>query len=456
MKAHNALLDARVKMTKHANEHWRPAEYKVDDLVYISTKNIQWPKGTSKKLLVKYIGPYKIAKVVTKGASYEVELGKDLQARGIHPVFHALLLRPHKPVDDRRFPGRNLNQVTSIGESPQEWAVDRITSHKGKGRNAIFELVWKTGDRTWEPYQNIKHLEALETYREAQGVPNAGKLPIGKSEETKSNTEKETKKIQLNTIAYIKDPQAKAINTTPHSEPCTYTLPMSSNAIQMTAETLQAVLNAQANVQIESNKTLLQLARETGQRLKNISMGYSRRQRKAFRKNNPHQDPKHIGRRRKQKDRQAQNTPKASHPVATTSQSANLPMENIIGAMANLGFDNYLTATPTELQNIPLAPPVPAYTPAPIQGAPDSLPKEPQATHIIRPNPPLTLPQTAGTNNNQPAQEPVTIAVNPAPTRNPSNQANEETIDYKDDYTMDETQYNQTGHAGEPLHGPEG
>ncbi|KAF8727183.1 hypothetical protein RHS02_08119, partial [Rhizoctonia solani] len=185
-------------------------------------------------------------------------------------------------------------------------------------------------------------------------------------------------------------------------------------------------------------------------------MGYLQQQRKVFRKNNPHQDPKHIGQRCKQKDRQAQNTPNASHPIATTSQSANLPTENIIGTMVNLGFNNYLTTTPTELQNIPLAPLVPAYMPAPTQGAPNLLPKEPPATHIIWPNPPLALPQTAGTNNNQPAQEPITIAVNPAPTQNPSNQANKETIDYKDNYTMDKTQDNQTRHTGKLLHGPEG
>ncbi|QRW09954.1 hypothetical protein RhiLY_08953 [Ceratobasidium sp. AG-Ba] len=85
----------------------------------------------------------------------------------------------HVPTDDRKFPGREFGQIVSLGDTPQTWAVDGIISHKGKGRKAIFQLKWKTGDTTWEPYRIVRHLQALETYCEAQGVANVGKLKHG-------------------------------------------------------------------------------------------------------------------------------------------------------------------------------------------------------------------------------------------------------------------------------------
>ncbi|KAF8597467.1 hypothetical protein BDV93DRAFT_452787, partial [Ceratobasidium sp. AG-I] len=35
MAAHDAIIDARVKMTKQANKHRRPAQFAVGDLVYL-------------------------------------------------------------------------------------------------------------------------------------------------------------------------------------------------------------------------------------------------------------------------------------------------------------------------------------------------------------------------------------------------------------------------------------
>ncbi|RPD70729.1 hypothetical protein L226DRAFT_469763, partial [Lentinus tigrinus ALCF2SS1-7] len=59
--AHDVLIESRVNQTHYANQH-RQAEsdLTVGDLVYLSTKNLNMPKGRARKLLPKYIGPYKI------------------------------------------------------------------------------------------------------------------------------------------------------------------------------------------------------------------------------------------------------------------------------------------------------------------------------------------------------------------------------------------------------------
>ncbi|OJT02036.1 Retrovirus-related Pol polyprotein from transposon 17.6 [Trametes pubescens] len=176
MAAHDAIITARVDQVTQANRRRCPASFQVNDLVYLSTKNLSLPKGRARKLVPKYLGPFRILSVITEGATYRLELPKELRARGIHDAFHASLLRPHFPNDDRRFPGRQFHQLPHFGEQPREWAVDRILSHSGRGSDAEFEVQWTTGDVTWASYRDVQHLQALTEYFEALGVTSANQL----------------------------------------------------------------------------------------------------------------------------------------------------------------------------------------------------------------------------------------------------------------------------------------
>ncbi|KZT28186.1 hypothetical protein NEOLEDRAFT_1032729, partial [Neolentinus lepideus HHB14362 ss-1] len=62
MSAHDSIIAARIKHTRDANRHRQPAPFTVGDFVYLSTKNISFPKGLARKLLPKWIGPYRITK----------------------------------------------------------------------------------------------------------------------------------------------------------------------------------------------------------------------------------------------------------------------------------------------------------------------------------------------------------------------------------------------------------
>ncbi|KAJ2914251.1 hypothetical protein MD484_g6182, partial [Candolleomyces efflorescens] len=53
MEAHDSILAARVKQTREANRHRREAPFAEGDLVYLSTKNISFPKGLARKLVPK-------------------------------------------------------------------------------------------------------------------------------------------------------------------------------------------------------------------------------------------------------------------------------------------------------------------------------------------------------------------------------------------------------------------
>jgi transposase InsO family protein len=178
MAAHDSIIEARAKQTRSANRQRRPAPFTEGDLVYISTKNLSVPKGRARKLVPKYIGPYRVLKDFGN-SSFRIELPANLKSRGLHNVFHASLLRIHSPNDDRLFPGRLDNQVEYLGGTEGEWMIERIRAHAGQGSGALFEVLWKSGDVTWLPYEQIAKSTALEDYLESQGAQGIRSLPRG-------------------------------------------------------------------------------------------------------------------------------------------------------------------------------------------------------------------------------------------------------------------------------------
>ena len=179
ISAHDSILAARVKQMRNTNRKRQLAPFKENDLVYLSTKNITFPKGLARKLVPKFIGPYKILKDF-KNQSFLIDLPSHLKQRGVHNVFHAALLRIHVPNDDQLFPGRMDTQLSPVaGQSEGEWAIEKILAHSGSAENALFQVQWKAGDITWLPYYQIAHLNALPVYLDLLGVEDISKLPKG-------------------------------------------------------------------------------------------------------------------------------------------------------------------------------------------------------------------------------------------------------------------------------------
>ena len=179
--AHDSILVHRVKQIYQSNKKRRPAPFSVGDLVYLSTENLSLPKGRARKLAPKYIGPYKIVQEVTAHTAYKLALPSELLSRGIHPTFHARLLRVHIPNDDRRFPARSVPQITNLSDNTTtDHVVQRICTHSAGGTRSWFEVQWQSGDKTWLPYHEVQHLAALDAYLENQGARHIGQLGKGK------------------------------------------------------------------------------------------------------------------------------------------------------------------------------------------------------------------------------------------------------------------------------------
>lgn len=131
MTAHDTIIAMHVKQMTQANRRRRPADFSVSDMVYLSTKNLRIPKGRARKLVPKYLGPFRITKELEKGSTYQLDLSPELRVKGINPSFHVSLLRPHFVNDDRRFPGRMLHQLPGFGNNLRKWDVRRVISHSG-------------------------------------------------------------------------------------------------------------------------------------------------------------------------------------------------------------------------------------------------------------------------------------------------------------------------------------
>ena len=64
-------------------------------IIRLLTKNLALPKGWARKLLPRYIGPYKVVEAHTATSTVTLELPPELVSRQVHPMFHMSLIRAH-------------------------------------------------------------------------------------------------------------------------------------------------------------------------------------------------------------------------------------------------------------------------------------------------------------------------------------------------------------------------
>lgn len=186
LMAHDAIIDSRVHQTFHANRKRRDendvrGENKplvVGDLVYLSTENLNLPKGRTRKLVPRFIEPYEITVANPNKSTYTLKLPEDLIKRRIHPTFHVSRLRRHEPNNSKLFPHREVITFYDIGTPTDlDLSVDEIVTHRWKRGAVEFKVRWDHGDETWEPLENMEACEALDNYLEVLGVAEVNDLP---------------------------------------------------------------------------------------------------------------------------------------------------------------------------------------------------------------------------------------------------------------------------------------
>ena len=148
--AHDAIIESRVTQTHQANKRRKPeGAISKGDKVYLSTENLSLPKNRTRKLMPKYIGPYKVVDAHPAESRYTLDLPPELKARRIHPTFHVSRLRPFLRNDDKAFPKREVRTYYNFGDAEDdEWLVDDIIAHRWEGNTISFLVQWNLGDTT--------------------------------------------------------------------------------------------------------------------------------------------------------------------------------------------------------------------------------------------------------------------------------------------------------------------
>ena len=121
-----ALGKAQQEMKKFADrKRGEEEEYKVGDLVLLSTKNLKWQmKGRrSEKLTERFIGPYKIKGIISSNA-VELELPKSIR---IHSVVNVSRVRLYKPQVEGQ---KKIPPKPVIIEGEEEFEVERILNKR--------------------------------------------------------------------------------------------------------------------------------------------------------------------------------------------------------------------------------------------------------------------------------------------------------------------------------------
>ena len=82
MVAHDMIIANHVQQMFHANKKCRASDlYHGGDHVYLLTQNLTLPKGSVRKLVPKYIGPYKVVKAHDEASTVTLKLPPALVAR---------------------------------------------------------------------------------------------------------------------------------------------------------------------------------------------------------------------------------------------------------------------------------------------------------------------------------------------------------------------------------------
>ena len=155
-----ALGKAQADMKKYADKKRSDVEeYKVGDLVMLSTKDLKYQMigRRTEKLTERFIGPYKIKKIISLNA-IELELPSTIK---IYPVVN--VSRIHRYVG--QVEGQKKEQPAPvIIKGEEEWEVKRILNKRqvrGKDKYLVHWKGFMVESDTWEGRENLENAKEV-------------------------------------------------------------------------------------------------------------------------------------------------------------------------------------------------------------------------------------------------------------------------------------------------------
>ena len=174
----SAISKAQTEMKKYADRNRKEApKFKIGDQVLLSTANLS-TTSPAKKLDDKWIGPYKITKVLPNGNAVTLDLPKDLTIHNTVNITNVKSFttpqahqpnRPTNPPPIVNGPQAGQFEVESILDS-------RVNRRRKPDDNIEFLIKWKgydNSENTWEPAKNVQDApeKVADYYRQHPDAP---------------------------------------------------------------------------------------------------------------------------------------------------------------------------------------------------------------------------------------------------------------------------------------------
>ena len=156
------LTVAQNRAREYANRTRRDETSELGQEVVLSTRNLRVDQHLPSKLRRRWVGPFKISRVISPVA-YGLDLPPTWQ---VHPVFHVSnLKRFHRSTEFER---EEQPPPPILVEGEEEYEVEEILRHKGQGARRLYQVLWKgypVTEASWEPESHLRRAPLiLERY----------------------------------------------------------------------------------------------------------------------------------------------------------------------------------------------------------------------------------------------------------------------------------------------------
>jgi hypothetical protein len=175
-RARACLKAAQARQKRYADEKRSDVSFASGDFVLLSTRNLRLKHAGSSKLAPRWVGPFAVKRAVGSAAPVAFELALP-PSMGIHPVFHASLLKAYRTPDGHAPVAPPPVEV----EGEVEFEVERVLDERFSKRRKEFLVRWMGCDAahdTWEPASNMTNCPLLMQAWAAHKRVQAGTPPL--------------------------------------------------------------------------------------------------------------------------------------------------------------------------------------------------------------------------------------------------------------------------------------
>jgi transposase InsO family protein len=185
-RARASMSNAQQRQTKNANRHRRPKSFQVNDLVMFHSGHFTFAQSGARKLMPKYLGPFRVTEVKSSGA-VKLDLPNYGNWQRIHPVVNVEYVVPYHKRPGTQETWQPPALVFNNDGSP-EFEVEAIIDHRAQALNKrkrkrqhgctmqiTHYLVrwkgWTVEHDTWEPVVHLANASLIvQAYRDAHGL----------------------------------------------------------------------------------------------------------------------------------------------------------------------------------------------------------------------------------------------------------------------------------------------